>query len=328
MNKIARLSDRERNELFGETASLMHITNAIVEKDFWVVWTLGKLFADERLNRILMFKGGTSLSKVYDLIGRFSEDIDLVLDWELLTGEDPHASRSKNKQNRLNTQMKEDAIAYIATELLPIITEVLAPFCSCTIGSDGFSVHIHYAALFNDEALRPQILLEIGPLASWSPFEFHTISSFASQQFPTLFENASCEVPTIAAQRTFWEKATILHQEANREKSKKIPPRHSRHYYDLAMMAASEVKYLALGDLALLEEVVAFKKRFYSSGWAGYDEIQEGVLKLLPPEFRYKELREDYVAMRSMIFDKYIGFDEIIAILGALESEIHAKLHA
>ena len=85
MNNVAKLSVDERNELFKETASLMNTTNAIVEKDFWVVWTLNKLFSDDRLNKILMFKGGTSLSKVFNLIGRFSEDIDLILDWREVT---------------------------------------------------------------------------------------------------------------------------------------------------------------------------------------------------------------------------------------------------
>ena len=77
MNNVAELSIEQRSELFLETASVMKTTSAIVEKDFWVVWTLNKLFSDERLNKILMFKGGTSLSKVFNLIGRFSEDIDL-----------------------------------------------------------------------------------------------------------------------------------------------------------------------------------------------------------------------------------------------------------
>ncbi len=160
MDKVANLPEENRNELFSETARQMHTTNAIVEKDFWVVWTLDKLFSDDRLNKILMFKGGTSLSKVFNLIGRFSEDIDLILDWELLTGENPYADRTKNKQTKFNEQINEDA---------------------------------------------------------------------------------------------------------------KI-----------------------------------------------------GTLKLLPPEFRYKELKEDYASMRNMIFDKYIEFDEIMSILRDLEDEINS----
>ena len=326
MDKVAKLAAENRNILFFETASQMHTTNAIVEKDFWVVWTLGKLFSDDRLNKILMFKGGTSLSKVFDLIGRFSEDIDLILDWELLTGENPYADRTKNKQTKFNEQINADAQKYIADELLPIVSEILEPHCICKIDeNDGFSINIQYPSLFSDPALRPKMLLEIGPLASWSPFSTYKISSFVSQKFPQHFENATCQVATIVAERTFWEKATILHQEANRAKDKKIPLRHSRHYYDLAMMATSSVKDSALSNLELLEGVVTFKQRFYSSAWARYEDAKIGTLKLLPPDFRYKELKEDYDSMRNMIFDKYIEFDEIMTILKDLEDEINLR---
>jgi len=324
MDKVANLPEENRNELFSETARQMQTTNAIVEKDFWVVWTLDKLFSDDRLKKILMFKGGTSLSKVFDLIGRFSEDIDLILDWELLTGENPYAERSKNKQTKFNAQVNEDAKKYIADELLPIVSEILEPHCNCKIDeNDGFSINIQYPSLFSDPALRPQILLEIDPLASWSPFSTYEISSFVAQKFPEHFKSHTCQVSTIVAERTFWEKATILHQEANRAEDKKIPLRHSRHYYDLAMMATSDVKEKALSNLELLEGVVAFKQRFYSSAWAKYEDAKTGTLKLLPPEFRYKELKADYASMRNMIFDKYIEFDEIISILKDLEDEIN-----
>ena len=324
MDSVANLPEQNRNELFSETATLMKTTNAIVEKDFWVVWTLDKLFGDNRLNKILMFKGGTSLSKVFDLIGRFSEDIDLILDWELLTGENPYAERTKNKQTKFNEHINENAKKYIMDELLPIVSEILDPHCICKIDeNDGFSINIQYPSLFSDPALRPQILLEIGPLASWSPFSTYEISSFVAQKFPKYFENPICQIATIVAERTFWEKATILHQEANRPEEKKIPLRHSRHYYDLAMMAKSSVKDKALSNLELLEGVVAFKQRFYSSAWAKYEDAKVGSLKLLPPEFRYKELKADYASMRNMIFDKYIAFDEIISVLRDLEDEIN-----
>ena len=325
MDSVANLPEENRNELFSETARQMQTTNAIVEKDFWVVWTLDKLFSDNRLNKILMFKGGTSLSKVFDLIGRFSEDIDLILDWELLTGENPYADRTKNKQTKFNAQINEDAQKYIADELLPIVSEILVPHCICKIDEkDGFSINIQYPSLFSDVALRPQILLEIGPLASWSPFSTYEISSFVSHKFPQFFENPTCKVATIVAERTFWEKATILHQEANRAADKKIPLRHSRHYYDLAIMARSSMKNEALSSLELMEGVVVFKQRFYSSAWAKYEDAKIGSFKLLPPEFRYKELKADYTSMRNMIFDKYITFDEIISILKDLEDEINS----
>jgi hypothetical protein len=324
MNKIANLSNNERSELFSETAMLMKTTSAIVEKDFWVVWVLDKIFLDERLNKILMFKGGTSLSKVFNLIGRFSEDIDLVLDWRLVTSENPHEERSKNKQNKFNEQTNEEAKFYIGTELLPIISEILSPLCHCNIDeNDRFSINVVYPSAFSDNYLRPIILLEIGPLASWLPSDNFEIKSFASLKFPHIFDRTKCKVNTIIAERTFWEKATILHHEANRPNSSPMPPRYSRHYYDLAMMAQSIVKEKALSDLRLLKNVVEFKQKFYPRTWAKYEEAKVGTLKLLPPKFRYIGLSKDYTSMQNMIFDKQIEFDEIILVLEKLEKEIN-----
>lgn len=264
MNKIANLPKQQRSELFLETATLMNTTNSIVEKDFWVVWTLNKIFSDDRLSKILMFKGGTSLSKVFNLIGRFSEDIDLILDWRLVSNENPlNDQESKNKQVRFNEQINENAKEYIQNELLPIISQILSPLCICTIAEDGFSMNVRYPNAFDDNYLRPEILLEIGPLASWLPSDSFEISSFAAQKFPEVFEQPICIVNTIVAKRTFWEKATILHHEANRPLDSAMPTRYSRHYYDLAMMAKNEVKEEALADLDLLTNVVEFKQKFY-----------------------------------------------------------------
>ena len=324
MDNIVKLSKEERQELFSETARQMHTTNAIVEKDFWVVWTLGKIFSDSRLNQILMFKGGTSLSKVFDLIGRFSEDIDLILDWNLVSQSDPNDERSKNKQDKYNKEVNETAKVYIKEELLPIISDLLSPHCTCKIDEeDEHNINITYPASFKDDYLKPQILLEIGPLASWLPYDTYEISSYASEHFPQLFNQAKCNVNAIVAHRTFWEKATILHQEAHREEGKPMLPRYSRHYYDLAIMATSSVKDDALKDLELLERVVEFKKKFYPVGWANYDSAKVCTLKLIPLEYRIKELEEDYKAMCNMIFDKHLDFKEIIEILTKLENTIN-----
>lgn len=324
MNKIANLLKQQRSELFSETATFMNTTNSIVEKDFWVVWTLDKIFSDDKLNKILMFKGGTSLSKVFNLIGRFSEDIDLILDWRLVSNENPlNEQESKNKQVKFNEQINENAKEYIKNELLPIISQNLSPLCTCSMAEDGFSINVRYPNAFDDNYLRPEILLEIGPLASWLPSDSFDISSFAAQKFSQVFEKTKCTVNTIVAKRTFWEKATILHHEANRPIDSAMPTRYSRHYYDLAMMAQSEVKNEALADLDLLKNVVEFKQKFYPRTWAKYEGAVPGTLKLLPPEFKLDSLEKDYKAMQNMIFDKYISFEEIIEILENLEKEIN-----
>jgi Nucleotidyl transferase AbiEii toxin, Type IV TA system len=115
-----------------------------------------------------------------------------------------------------------------------------------------------------------------------------------------VFQNPGCEVIAIAAERTFWEKATILHQEAHRPTH--IPQRHSRHYYDLYKLATSPVRAAALSRPDLLQDVVVFKQRFYPSAWARYDLAVPGTFKLLPPEeSRLANLGTDYRGMTRML---------------------------
>lgn len=110
MDHVAVLTDQQRKELFAETAAAMNTVPVIIEKDFWVVWVLAKLFSDVRLKSILQFKGGTSLSKAYDVIGRFSEDIDLILDWREVTQQEPQVPRSsKTQQSKFNTAINRDS---------------------------------------------------------------------------------------------------------------------------------------------------------------------------------------------------------------------------
>lgn len=325
MESVARLSPKDRGDLFTETAVRKGMTPAIVEKDFWVCWTLGRLFAHPDLSRLLMFKGGTSLSKVFNLIERFSEDIDLILDWRMVVGEDdPLAKRSATKQEALNKTIDARSVDYIGGELLPMISRVVDPICRCELAADDpHALNVQYPAAFSDAYLRPEVRLEIGPLAAWLPCDSYRVQPYAAEAFPHLFKQADCAVQAIRAERTFWEKATILHHEANRPEDSRQPLRYSRHYYDLAMMAQSSVRDVALADLALLEDVVAFKKRFYARGWAKYDQAKPGTFMLMPSVHVLAEVKQDYAQMRNMIFGRYPDFDDIIAVLQNLEHEIN-----
>ncbi|MBU4262904.1 MAG: nucleotidyl transferase AbiEii/AbiGii toxin family protein [Proteobacteria bacterium] len=325
MDLVARLKDNERNELFSETAAVKRMTPAVVEKDFWVTWTLGKIFINPALRPILKFKGGTSLSKVYGLIERFSEDIDLILNWEILTKEDPLMGRSKKKQIQLNEEIREAARVYIAEELLGVISESVEPICHCEVDKhDRNMLNLYYPKAFSDDYIRPEIRLEIGPLASWLPFDEHLIKSYAAEVFPHVFEKPECLVQVIKAERTFWEKATILHHEAHRPEGSIQPPRNSRHYYDMAQMAMSSVKVSALADLSILESVVEFKKRFYPRGWANYDLAKPGTLRLIPQGHVLESFKNDYKAMRNMIYGEYPEYSKILHVLAKLEDEINA----
>lgn len=205
MNLIAELPAEQRNELFSLTAERMGMGSvAVVEKDFWVCWTLKHLFEHPMLSTLLIFKGGTSLSKVFGLIDRFSEDIDLILDWRVVTDQDPMADRSKSKQDQLNDEVNEKARSYISGTLLPMLDAALGKHCAVEVSGEkdmGHMVRVKYPETSNAGNLLPYIQLEIGPLASWLPHSEYTIRPYAAEDAPALFENPDCRVRAINAER-------------------------------------------------------------------------------------------------------------------------------
>ena len=325
MNSVAALSEEKRRELFSATAARKGMTAAAAEKDFWVCWMLLKLFEHQRLSPKILFKGGTSLSKVFRLIERFSEDIDLILDWRLLTEAKPDAKRSRTQQDDLNEKILLKANDYLRKDLLPSVKEAVGAYCQAEIdGNDEDVIQIRYPGVFKDPYLRPDIRLEIGPLAGWIPHAEYAIVPYAAEEFPHLFTSAQCKVKAIKAERTFWEKATILHREAFRSQKSKPQTHYSRHYYDLARMSRSLVKAEAFKDIDLLNKVVEFKQHFYPCGWAKYELAKPGTIRLLPPLHVEKVLRNDYEVMRIMVFGEYPSFDDILKELRSLEGEINS----
>jgi hypothetical protein len=325
MDNIVRLSQDEREELFNEAAAQKGVRPGIIEKDFWVCWILGKLYQDDFIKSKIMFKGGTSLSKVFGLIERFSEDIDLILDWWEITDDDPEEERSKRKQVDFNTEIRQASYTYLNDIFLPKVQELTAGVCEAEIDPDKPNeVIIKYPKTLPEEYLRPEILLETGPIAAWVPNSAYMISPYAAQEFPDQFKSAEVEVMAIKAERTFWEKATILHHEANRPVGNTQPKGYSRHYYDMMKMAVSDVKGTAFQDIDLLKQVVEFKKKFYYRAWAKYEEAIPGTLKLIPPGHVLDRIVQDYKEMEIMIFGEVPSLDEILRKLTELESEINA----
>jgi len=332
MDKVARLSPQDRRDIFTEAAARLGIRPVIVEKDFWVCFVLKILFQKSRFGKSLVFKGGTSLSKAYGLIERFSEDIDLVLDWALIGyGDglrDPmRILASKTKQDQFNKEINRQAAEYIAKTLSPELDDLLQAervgLAAAVDPDDQQVVNIRYPAAFAETYIRPEVRLEIGPLASWVPSSNRIIRPYAFDVLPKLFENPDCEVLAIAAERTFWEKATILHQEAHRQSP--APLRYSRHYYDQYKLAVSSVRATALAHTELLRDVVEFKQRFYPSAWARYDLAVPGTFRLLPESSaRISDLEKDYDAMRMMLFGTPPTFAAILDELVQLEKDINS----
>jgi Bacterial DNA polymerase III alpha NTPase domain len=183
------------------------------------------------------------------------------------------------------------------------------------------TINVKYPAAFAADYIRPDVRLEIGPLASWVPSGSRFIHPYASESFPQAFGDSQCAVVAIDAERTFWEKATILHQEAHRTGT--IPVRYSRHYYDLYKLAGSAIKESSFAKLGLLKDVVTFKERFYYSSWARYDLARPGSFRLAPSTAQIPTLTQDYRAMKEMLFREPPDFAVIQEALLALEEEIN-----
>lgn len=325
MNKVVILTDDKRKELFAETSAKKGMPPAIAEKDFWVSWVLMRLFEHPELSKKILFKGGTSLSKAFHLIERFSEDIDLVLDWRLLTKDDPKKERSKKQQNVFNKDLRKSAEEYVHGKVMGWVKKAVGDICRVEGDKEDMRViHIHYPGVFEDQYLRADIRLEIGPFSEWVPRAEYFIMPYAAEAFPSVFSTPQCRVVAIKAERTFWEKAVILHKEAFRTEKQPVPIRYSRHYYDLAMMARSDVKANALNDLKLLEQVVEFNERFFPRVWAHYELAKTGTMRLMPTVHFEPSLRSDYGDMRHIVFGNYPEFDEILGTIKTLEDEINA----
>lgn len=330
MRKIANIKENDRKALFQNTAAKMGLTNAIIEKDFWVCFMLDYLFHRCEWKGHIAFKGGTSLSKSYGLIERFSEDIDLILDWRVIGFglDEPWEERSNTKQDLFNKEANSRTERFLKETFMPtVVTDLqkdLNTSVNCYIDeTDPQTVVFAYNRSFSDNSILPVIRLEIGALAAWTPAEEKPITPYAAKEYPKLFNEPSTNILTVLPKRTFWEKVTILHREAYRPENKAFPTRYSRHYYDLYCMMNSPVKEEAFKDVELLDKVVKFKEKFYRCPWARYDEARVGTMKLMPPERNIPALRDDYEHMQNMIFGDKPDFDTILEGIKQLEKEIN-----
>jgi Nucleotidyl transferase AbiEii toxin, Type IV TA system len=335
VDKVAQLRRSDRVDLFNETAARMGLNPVVVEKDFWVCWILKQVFTIKEFSSRLVFKGGTSLSKCFNLIQRFSEDIDIAVDFENLgffDAKDPRrADISYTKRAALLNEMLAVCQDYIAGELLPILTarvEELLPGHDWKLqinSSDKNIIEFEYPCSIETglDYIKPRVILELGTHAEPVPNENYDIEPYAATHFPQQFSQPKCSVVTVVARRTFWEKATILHAEYHRPPEKLMPLRYSRHYSDVAQMSNTPIVDEALQDIDLLKSVTIHKDMFYHCGWAKYNLAIPGNFRLVPPQERLSAIRRDYRNMSAMFFHDPPTFDDIMEELSVLEQRIN-----
>jgi hypothetical protein len=323
------LNDRgELRVILMNTSDKLGVSEAIVEKDYWVSFVLGHLFHQNTRKEVFTFKGGTSLSKCFNLIDRFSEDIDLILDWRVLGYEEnePWIERSNTQQDRFNKEINKKTEKFLKNVFLPEIDadfkRILGSEINLFIEDENpQSILFEYPKIFQSAYLTQSITMEIGTLATWEPAIKAEIRPMIAEVYPNFYKE-KIEARTVAPKRTFWEKATILHHEAHRPKSSSMPPRYARHYYDLYKMASSPVKETALYDRELMKKVSEFKIKFYPRRWAKYEDVISGNIRLVPDEYRFIEIQKDYEAMKEMIYGDYPEFDELMKGIARLEKDI------
>lgn len=321
----------DRRHLFRNTSARMGINHIAVEKDFWLCYTLDYLFQRSPFRDVFTFKGGSSLLKASHLIRRFFEDLDLILDWRILGygRDDPWAQRSKTKQNTFNREANARTQIFLRDTFCPAIQEDLSKDLGTEVNisiepDDPQVVCFAYPTVFPAQGSVHLIRLEIGPLASWTPAKPAEVLPYTAERYPNLFPQSGIPVRTISPERTFWEKAEILHQEAHRPPHLPLPHRYFRHYHDLYRIAQSPVKERALAMPELLADVVAFNLRFYPRAWAKTEEAAPGTLRLYPPEYRIPSLAADYAEMRDLLYGKIPTFHEIMEDIRELDGVINS----
>lgn len=333
MDEFLQRPTSERRLYIEEASSRTGYLPIIIEKDLWVCWLLGKLFSLPDLGPHLIFKGGTSLSKAYSVIGRFSEDIDVSLHRSFL-GLDPEAAPSKKQREQKIQALGEACGKTIKSKLVPSLSEVITNEIrgnwKLEIDQDDpQTVFFHFpltGASTQSTYIRPFVRIEFGARSDNWPQEKKRIIPYLAEQFPDLLSDMySCDINVLSIRRTFWEKTTILHAELHRPEETKLPSRQSRHYYDLYCIAKSNYRDAILQDRSLLERVVEHKQVFFRSKWASYDTATKGDLRLCPKESRLDTLRADFEDMRQMFFETPPEFSNVLYELKLLEQLINDK---
>jgi hypothetical protein len=334
------LSEDRRGAAFTQAALDKGSEAAIVEKDFWVCWILGLIFSDQELEPQFVFKGGTSLSKVYGVIERFSEDVDLGIHPAFLGFEEGlfAALESQTKRTGALLDMQKVCGERLEKTVVPrleaaAVTALGRPSKGQNWFSYSFDERVHgpvvlfqYPSVAGKgvEYIQRAVKLEIGSLTDQRPLGRHPVRPWLADSFPGLFQDWRCEVTALELVRTFWEKATILHAEHHRPAGQEMPVRQARHFSDFTRLLEHPESGTFLADTSMCLRVADWKSRVFARRWAKYELARPGTFKLVPPEARLKSLERDYVAMRPMFLNEPMPFVTMIARLQDAEQRMNA----
>lgn len=336
MNKFTHLQewfqlpDETKIRLFTETSRQIGLpSSSAAEKDWWVVHTLSVIFSMDCANA-LIFKGGTSLSKGWNVIHRFSEEIDLALDREFLGFSGELTKGDIRKLRRKSFQF----ISEVFTEELKNKFSELG-FKNVTVkprevenhDQDPLIIEIYYNKLTEtDTYLKPGVLVEVGSRSLKEPFTQRTFGTFISEIYTdNPFTDKPITIPIVNPERTFLEKIFLLHEEFQKPFDKLRVDRLSRHLYDIEKLCQTEYAEIALQDRELYNTIVRHRGKFTAISGIDYAKHNPENIKFIPPDSIIKMWKADYEEMKgSMIYGNPLDFDQLINRLTEFQKRINA----
>ena len=337
------LPKQDKRDLFDEVANRLDTLPSYAEKDFWVCLVLDALY-----NRLpdghprLLFKGGTSLSKAFNLIRRFSEDIDLVVyrgDLGFQGQRDPTITSdlSNRKRNDLFKQLKATCSHYVLGEMSAALAKLMNRVGDeCTVlpdesDNDRQTILVEYPTLYplRDVAyVAPRIRLEAGARSALDPSLTCSVTPYIAHELADWSLKVT-HVRAIAPERTLWEKLLILHGvHCGFRDSLRAPAdrdRISRHYYDVAMIASTDLGKTALRDIGLLDSVRNHNLTAFPQAWKRFEEAVPGSVKLIPQPGLRRLIERDYTAMQGMILGDPPRYEWILEQLEHAEAVINGS---
>jgi len=331
VKEFIEMGEERRRLVCSQTGIQLSMAEVTVEKDFWVCWIIDKLFRLPVWGKQLTFKGGTSLSKCWKLIERFSEDIDIVINRGALGFDGSNAPEAT--PSRKQTRKRLDALRIACQECIektiqPALHDAIVADIPPGLAwelikdpddPDSQTLLFFYPTAFPEQAvyLRRAVKIEMGARSDTEPAETIKIHPYISDAFSALLSESNIAVRAVMPKRTFWEKAMLLHEETFRPPDGKRRKEYmARHYYDLYRLIQAGIADDAAADRDLFFRIACHRKVFFRYTWVDYSTLAPGQLRLVPPDAQLLDWRSDYAGMKQeMFYGKVPGFDEIIDVV-------------
>ncbi len=339
---VITASQGDRRDLFASTARRIGTTEQNIEKDFWVCWTLDALFHGRRPRAPrLLFKGGTSLSKAFGAINRFSEDIDITVFrqdlGEPISIDDLEKFSGKKRKAKLD-EIRAACQEYLSADLRPELEGLLfdaigadqrraASVVVDEADPDGQTLLLRYPGVLPADAyVRPAVRIECGAKSALDPHIEASVRAYVSDDLRD-GDLSVVGITTIDATRTCWDKVVIVHGLRawfeNRAALRQEGQRISRHYYDLHVMFRGNPGEAGFADRALGAECVRHARMFFNRPDFNLQTASTGTFALTPVEGMLKALRRDYDSMAGMIIGPPPRFEDVLSSIAEIEDRLN-----